>query len=827
METTSKSADTGLTPFLAVTGAPTEAECRAKVAAMQGNGARSFVIYARSGLEVEYMGEKWLRLCEWFCDEAARRGMKVWLYDEYNWPSGSCKGRVPRENAAWRHREIGVFPRPGGGWLWEEAVAPDGWANVCEPEAVRRFIELTHEVYAKRLARFFAGGTIVGFFSDEPGHPAPVAWKNGIPAATFRDWSGMEDEYRAETGSDFRADVEAWLRGDAGVANLSAIYSRLLGRRFHTSFFDQIRTWCEAHGVAFTGHLFAENAPPDSVRTNGDPMLCIRGFSVPGIDEVATSFDPDGIASPWKHPVEWTTFNLARQAILNNGNGGMAELFACGPGDLSPAVLRQMVWMCAFHGIDRYVACMDVMDERGLVEKNGYISAAGPVHPWYERHAVVFAEECRGAAAFAAKRLAGREVAVRYPRAAASSAALLPRPVGGESRLTGLNALLGALETHQFIPRLVAEDEPCDLPLIFSCRPSGKFDEENTGAKDLDAADALALCRAVPGAVFRILEADGETDADALMVRTCEDGTSAVLNMRPFATRRLIAERGDERCAFTLEPHDVRVFAPGPLPPDAPPVTEMRSLAAVRWSLRRDRPNLLRVDFTGNGGRRGTVVFAEPVEAREVVRKGRNELCPVRSRDEARPSQDIALPSVFAPLYREGEPRRFEAGTTTFTTADGEPDANYFLPALWLAGDFRVFGGAVFAEKDAPVGFGSFADLGYHHYAGGLTWRTTVTAPTGCGWRLRCDTGGSLASVRFCGVELGVRAWEPFEWKIPASLSCKTGELEITVFSSALPMFGADETEGKPWRGPGWGGYRTPGARCGLFSSEWVKSLEV
>lgn len=24
--------------------------------------------------------------------------MKVWLYDEYNWPSGTCRDRVPSEN---------------------------------------------------------------------------------------------------------------------------------------------------------------------------------------------------------------------------------------------------------------------------------------------------------------------------------------------------------------------------------------------------------------------------------------------------------------------------------------------------------------------------------------------------------------------------------------------------------------------------------------------------------------------------------------------------------------------------------------------------------
>ena len=50
-------ADDGMIPFLAITGRPTEAEVRAKVAAIQVQGIESFLIYARSGLELEYMGE--------------------------------------------------------------------------------------------------------------------------------------------------------------------------------------------------------------------------------------------------------------------------------------------------------------------------------------------------------------------------------------------------------------------------------------------------------------------------------------------------------------------------------------------------------------------------------------------------------------------------------------------------------------------------------------------------------------------------------------------------------------------------------------------------
>ena len=93
----------GLIPFVAITGRPTEAQARSKVAAIQAGGMDSFLIYARSGLELEYLGDEWFALCRWMCDEASRRGMKVWLYDEHNWPSGTCKGRVPNENDAWNN----------------------------------------------------------------------------------------------------------------------------------------------------------------------------------------------------------------------------------------------------------------------------------------------------------------------------------------------------------------------------------------------------------------------------------------------------------------------------------------------------------------------------------------------------------------------------------------------------------------------------------------------------------------------------------------------------------------------------------------------------
>ncbi|WP_413854770.1 hypothetical protein, partial [Candidatus Ruminimicrobium bovinum] len=603
----------GMIPFLAVTGRPAEAEVRAKVAFFEKQHIESFLVYARSGLELEYMGDEWLTVCEWLCDEAERRGMKVWLYDEYNWPSGTCKGRVPNESDAWRYAEYGVFRNPDGSFRWTSAFAPAGWVNVCEPAAVRRFVELTHEAYAKRLARWFANKTILGIFTDEPGHPVRVAFPEGKPLVSFRRYSGLEDEYRAATGRSLKGDVEEWLTTRKG--DVWAVYLDLMGKRFRSAYFDQIREWCDRHGILLTGHAICENFIYGSVLYNGNPIRCLRGESLPGIDEVYTAIDPDPAADPL---IEWVTYNLARQAILHRGNGGLAELFACGPPTHVPATLRFVMWLCAFHGIDHYVTSMDAMDMRGLVEKHGYLAPAGQIHPWYERYAHLLADEARVAAEWARKTVAEREVAVRYPRRAAASRAFQrPKEVGGYYDLhASFFGLLRLLETSQVTCRLVDEDEPTDLPLVFSCREDGLVVEERTGKSDLREAHVLALCREHLPATFSVFEQDGAF-AKNLLVRTFTDGSSAVLNLQPFTMRTLVAERKGERTVFELPGRGVARFPAGALPPPSAASLSVLSLANVGWKLSLSAPNVRRVNFDET--KKGSVTVAEPLKDVRLV----------------------------------------------------------------------------------------------------------------------------------------------------------------------------------------------------------------
>ena len=117
-----------LIPMGAITGRPDEQTVKETLEAYKAVGIDQYLIYARSGLEYEYLGEDWLRMCQWFCQHARRLDMSIWLYDEYNWPSGSCKGRVPAEHPDFESRQYAVYKRPAGTFDWKVVHSP-GWAD--------------------------------------------------------------------------------------------------------------------------------------------------------------------------------------------------------------------------------------------------------------------------------------------------------------------------------------------------------------------------------------------------------------------------------------------------------------------------------------------------------------------------------------------------------------------------------------------------------------------------------------------------------------------------------------------------------------------------
>lgn len=766
-----------LVPFLAVTGKPTEADVVRKVEALNRDGYRSILVYPRYGLDYEYMGEEWLRMMEQFCREAKRRGMKVWLYDEYGFPSGSCASRVTTEPGApdaRRLTEEGIFRNDDGTFRREKHLSDKEVGNVFDRETVKRFVELTHEVYGRRLKAYFEDKTILGIFTDEPGTPLAPPWKRE-PLVRYAVWDGFRDEYRAETGGrDFDVDVEAFLR-DETKADVWKHYSAVKGRRFRDVFYGTVNDWCRRMGIRSTGHLTEELCMVGGPLIQGDLLHVLKGEMLPGMDEI---FTQTGVRD-----AEWITLSVAQHAIARGAGGGIVELFALGPNDMSAARMRQMIWLTALHGVDTYLVSMEVMDHRGLFPKHSYVSPVQEGQPWHKDLRVLTAEADR-AARFARKR-PRCEIAVRYPQSdAAVDTYRVARGVFAWNTLKGplLRPLLAEFRSRQLDVDLIEETEKTDRRFVFRVERDG-YVEERSGkrfSKPFVAADSMLACIKSP---VRAYEKDG-TVADDLVARCYEDGSAAFLNIRPNADRDLLIERDGVRTpvripargVFTLEAGE-RLAAPAAaktVPVDVP-----------SWDISFAGVNLHRLVLDGRGTARFSVCGAKNL--RLVLRSVPEATYRLDGRTVLPSAECTSLPVEFRPLYREASIGRISAGEHVLEMVGGKAESNFFLPQAFVAGRFAERGSAL-AAPCARGTVGGLDTLGLGSYVGDVVYTARVTAPEGDSVALALPASEAFVRAKWNGQDLGVRAWAPYEWTLPKG--AREGTLEISVSTAVVNMLG-------------------------------------
>jgi hypothetical protein len=806
-----------LIPMGAITGKPDEQAVKETLEAYKAVGIDQYLIYARSGLELEYMGEAWMQLCEWFCKHAKRLDMKIWLYDEYNWPSGSCKGRVPAENPDFESRQYAVYKKGDGTFDWQVAHSP-GWVDNYSFKAMARFIELTHKQYEKRLGPYL-GSTVTGIFTDEPAHPTPVKL-DGKPALVFRYFDGAELEYKAATGRELRADVQAYVT-DPAKDGVWGVYYGLLGERFRNAYFDPIRAWCDRVGIFSTGHMIAENSTADSALYNGKPLHALEGLTLPGMDEIGTRVDPAAI--------EWLTLAVAQHAVGRRGNGGLAELFALGPSDMSHATQRQMIWLCAMHKIDRYVLAVAPLDARGNVEKAGYYNPLSRTQPWFSSLRLL-GDESRIAARYAAKPVRC-DIAVRYPQREAA------RLAAKSKAHPALLATLRCFAAKQLTYDLYEEDEPCDKPVVFAFEGTA-LKEEITGRTFASPGEAAAFAKKVcPPAVW-VETAAGKADGE-LLVRQYQDGSVVVLGLtaKEHGTLRLMRRDG-EPVLFELPARGVFVWETaeqvlggtssvasagrhGGRPSSEADARTV--LKGTRYQITLSNDNTLRLAFGTNG--RAQIQVEQPVERAHIV--VRNHPVPsavTLDGQRVRAEQPCdTLRQGLSELYRQTAPFRLEAGAHTFAVTAGGSDTNYFLPVAFVAGDFAVEQGLV-NVRPKTAGAGALWTQGLANFAGSVTYTAQVVIPPHAGdVKLRLDTGGLYTAVTLDGQALGERAWKPFEWRVPAGLKGGKAELTITVWTSVAPLFGDWTNAESAWSKKFWVPPPEPRPEVGLLQPpEWL-----
>ena len=53
------------------------------------------IVHPRPGLMTPYLSDEWVSLWSYALEEAKKRGMLLWIYDENSYPSGFAGGNVP------------------------------------------------------------------------------------------------------------------------------------------------------------------------------------------------------------------------------------------------------------------------------------------------------------------------------------------------------------------------------------------------------------------------------------------------------------------------------------------------------------------------------------------------------------------------------------------------------------------------------------------------------------------------------------------------------------------------------------------------------------
>lgn len=319
-------------PFWAWNGPLDEAELRRQIRIFKKMGLGGAFLHARVGLATPYLTEEWFKLIRACADEAQKQGMEAWLYDEDRWPSGAAGGLVT-QNPEYRMRflnlirqdadkmtltgeELGVFigkvqggiatgvraaakgekPAAGESALLFNRVLMDTsrWYNgqtyldTLSAEAVKKFIEVTHDAYARDVLSKFGPQIVPGIFSDEPnyGHmPGKVDPNNMLMPWT----DSLPEFFRKRHGYDLMDHLPEifYNTGDAAGTGYSSVrhdYFDTLAYMFSSHFGGLIGKWCEEHNIAFTGHVLLENDLMGQSAVVGAAMRFYEYMQAPGID---------------------------------------------------------------------------------------------------------------------------------------------------------------------------------------------------------------------------------------------------------------------------------------------------------------------------------------------------------------------------------------------------------------------------------------------------------------------------------------------------------------------------------------------------------------
>ncbi|MBE6372964.1 MAG: hypothetical protein E7055_12945 [Lentisphaerae bacterium] len=354
-------------PFWAWNAKLDKAELIRQIHIFKEMGLGGFFMHSRVGLNTVYLGKEWFECIKACVNEAKKLGMQAHLYDEDRWPSGAAGSLVTRDDRyKYRYCSVNIYSRAADA-LKEENGTPlawfsakvsgsvkdknlvvkdpvrlkspadfkfgrgrklirfavflaenDSWFNGAtyldslNPEAVQKFVEVTHDIYFREVGKEF-GKTVPSIFTDEPNfwtwgkHGISLPWTDKLPEIFRKKYNLDVLDYLPEL---FFTSVRKY-------SSVRVKYYNLLTELFCTAFSGTIGKWCGAHNIQMTGHVLLEDRLAQALYV-GAAMRFYEYMQMPGIDLLTE---------------HWRIFNTAKQCTSMAHQFGrkrrLSETYGC------------------------------------------------------------------------------------------------------------------------------------------------------------------------------------------------------------------------------------------------------------------------------------------------------------------------------------------------------------------------------------------------------------------------------------------------------------------------------------------------------------------
>lgn len=172
------------------------------------------------------------------------------------------------------------------------------YLNPLVKESVRVLIDTVHEAFYNRYRDDF-GGTIAGFFSDEPGFyndkdTFDYESKLGKQGVTLPWSADMNKLLEEEFGSDYKKYLPfLWHDGGEMMSKIRFCYMNLVSNLYAENFTMQIGDWCREHGVEYIGHILEDNNLHTRLGSGaGHFFRALGGQDMSGLDVVLWQLNP-------------------------------------------------------------------------------------------------------------------------------------------------------------------------------------------------------------------------------------------------------------------------------------------------------------------------------------------------------------------------------------------------------------------------------------------------------------------------------------------------------------------------------------------------------